>query len=207
MIEYDIGNAVYVGKDIDDIVKQIKEENIEKNRKFPGRNPYPVDYKSIYLSVTKGLENLGKIKRNTKVSHRQRGKRSVDFRGAVNAAKSIVNISHGKVVSQEEMTRRASICSNCDLLSKNTGCGLCKFGAFITSTVNAIRKMSNRPISYPTIRGITARDANCNFCGCSHVMILPATMDCFNESEEKNLARPSFCWIKKGGINYIPPEI
>ena len=208
MVEYDTGVSVYTGKDINDIVLQVRNENIEKNRKFPGRNPYPVDYNAIYNTVHKGLENLKKIAHHSKGADRNLQanilRRHVTFRDAVNAAKSIVSLTAGNIVTTEEMTRRANICAKCPFVNKNAGCSLCKFGAYITSTINAIRRIANHSFTYPIVKGLAARDSNCGYCGCSHVMILPAKISCFNETDEKNEGRPDICWIKRDGVNYIP---
>lgn len=208
MIYYDTGDFLFIGNNIEEIAIQIQENNISRNKKFPkGRDPYPTDLEHIKTRVELGLKKLRQIELNQEMAKMRLKKKvqsgSVNFRDAINAAKSIVNLSQGKIVSQEEMFRRAHICSNCELVNENIGCTLCKMGAIVTSVVSTVRKMAGRTLHYPTVNGKPATNSNCGYCGCSHTMILPANIDCFNESEEKNQGRPQFCWIRKDSPNYL----
>ena len=208
MVTYDTGDNMYVGEGIHEIVLQILEENAYKNKKFPGRDPYTQDYNLVYSSVMQGMDNISKIKNHkekAEFAFQQKIKtRKITFRDAVNAARALVQFTAGSVVEQDEMTRRAKICSNCDLVNKNVGCATCHAGAVLSQVVNIVRTAAKRGVHYPTVAGAEAKDSNCGYCGCSSLMILPAKISVFNESEEKNAGRPDICWVKRDSPNYIP---
>ena len=211
MIEVTINRIAYQGEDVDGIVRQILSENEKKNKVYKHK-PYPTDYNSVYNNVVTKLKKMddgyqiektrnlnSKIRRERQISQQQ----PVTFSDAVRGANAIIKMAKGQVVNSEEILRRSNICSGCPLSTRSSGCATCRFGRQVANVVNGIRGLAGRSITYPSIKGAKARDMNCGFCGCALIVMLPAKIECFNEPEEKNQARPDHCWAKNGGTNYI----
>lgn len=117
----------------------------------------------------------------------------------VNGAFALVKVTSGNTVEQGEINRRASICTNCTLLSKATGCNSCGFAGRVASFVNKFKKSINHGFIVPN--GLDS--SYCNVCECSLVVMLPSQMSSFREKEEMNSSRPDHCWIKKSSQNYV----
>ena len=133
----------------------------------------------------------------------------VTFKAALDGSRAIVHHAKGSVVAQGEMARRTQICSQCPMITKTTDCASCKAGRVITQTVNFMRQVAGRAVTYPnfqTVYGTRAKDHACGFCGCSMLTLIPAKMSVFKESDEDNQMRPDMCWAKKGGINHVNPD-
>lgn len=214
MITYATNRKTYTGETIDQVVREVLVDNT-KNNKLYNHNPYPVDYNEVYNMVKtkdrrlrrangykEASENSSQRRRENQIARNQ----PISFGDAVRGAKAIVKMAKGQVVDGSEILRRANICTGCHLSSKSSGCATCRFGRQVTDVVNVIRSLAGRSISYPNIKGSKARDMNCGACGCSLMVMLPAQIECFDESEEKNQSRPDICWAKRGSVNYIPTD-
>lgn len=120
-----------------------------------------------------------------------------------NGLKSLAEVSHGAaavlkniggiVVSQQEVNRRAIICSSCPNKSEISGCRTCGFGKTLVTFVNNVKKAFGGGVSIPN--GLEGN--YCNSCDCSLAMMLPASLEDFSDSAKNDLSRPSNCWVKQ----------
>ena len=94
-------------------------------------------------------------------------------------------------VAQEEAERRAEICSKCYLNVNVEGCGTCHdLAKFLAGDV----KTSFDPLL-----------ASCGVCKCllKAKVHFPLTVLQESDTPQKQNQYPDFCWMKRGGANYI----
>lgn len=121
------------------------------------------------------------------------------FSEVVNGAKAVVNVIKGEVAPQEEISRRAMICTSCPLKKETTDCVACGFGSRLATFINRLKKeVFTEPYKIPN--GIERE--YCSVCSCSLAMMIPSKMSAFNEDENKQEKRPDYCWVKKTSPNY-----
>lgn len=125
-------------------------------------------------------------------------KKSTSFSDAVTGAKALLRIVAGDKVPQEEINRRAAICTSCPMVSGVSNCRACGFGGQLTKFVNATKASFGKDFKIPN--GLS--DKYCSVCTCSLLMMLPSNMEAFQESAEKQGERPNHCWVKKTSPNY-----
>lgn len=91
----------------------------------------------------------------------------------------------GNVVSVDEVTRRAGICSTCPKRKMDTGVK--------TGISRMLGNLANKHRVPEEIKG-----RSCSVCGCSLLLLIPATdKDLHKDNEQEAKERPSICWIKK----------
>jgi hypothetical protein len=119
----------------------------------------------------------------------------------VNGAKAILNVAKGEVASQEEITRRASICTSCPMTSETSDCIGCGFGERLVAFTKKLRT-DLFGASYKIPNGMER--LYCKVCSCSLAIMIPSKMSAFNEKDGKQAERPNHCWVKKESPNYKP---
>lgn len=149
-----------------------------------------------------GLVNLRatKIHKDFNPNESAKGvKTGVSFKDAIHGAGALVKLLQGKSATQEEINRRSGICNGCPLIATVSDCMGCGAGAKISKYVNDL-KAKTFGGNYNIPNGLSKR--YCGVCKCSLAVMLPSTIEAFEESEEKQSERPDFCWVKKSSINY-----
>lgn len=98
------------------------------------------------------------------------------------------------MVPQEEANRRAGICIQCPINVGISGCATCrKIASYITGSV------AKKRTPYDDLLKA------CAVCHCAlkAMVWFPAATITSHESPDRQNVRPSFCWAKKGGENYV----
>jgi hypothetical protein len=130
---------------------------------------------------------------------------SVSMSEAINGAKAILRLAAGQRVEDKEMERRASICKyaipgGCPKLQTVSGCKACGTGAAISSFIGKLKGFfGGKKLEIPN----NLSDRYCGVCGCSLAIMLPSKTEAFDFAKDNQKDRPSFCWIKKGGQNFV----
>jgi hypothetical protein len=107
------------------------------------------------------------------------------LQGALAAIKAFTEAVNGNVVSHDEVLRRERICKSCPMRKKVTGAPS-KISRYLGMLASKHRVPSE------------VHSYACNVCGCSLVLLLPATpADLHKDSPEEAEKRPKACWIPK----------
>lgn len=102
---------------------------------------------------------------------------------AIAAAKAFREAVRGNVVSPEEILRREVICAACPKRGRVIG-----WKSVVSQKLGAIANKNRLPSS--------VKDYKCNVCGCSLMLLLPATAkDLHRDSPEEAKNRPKTCWL------------
>jgi len=109
--------------------------------------------------------------------------------GAMSALKQI----GGGTVPQEEINRRAIICSGCPKISDISGCRSCGFGGKLVKFVNNIKQAFGFGIKIPN--DLSSKFCDC--CDCSLGMMIPANLIDFQDKTRNDETRPERCWLKR----------
>ena len=149
-------------------------------------NKFSTGHKEAESQVNKNIK--GDKKKNTRIA----------FKDAVNGATALLREATGDRVDQEEINRRAGICSGCELNSGTTDCYACGFGSRLSKWVNGLKKVFGKGFIIPN----KLEGRYCEVCKCSLAMMLPSKMDAFHETDEKQSERPAHCWVKKESPNF-----
>lgn len=104
-----------------------------------------------------------------------------DAQAAVKAFREAVR---GNVVPDDEILRRVEVCKACPKRRLNQG--------FPTRVSQVLGALSSKYRVHPDMR-----DYSCGVCGCSLLLLLPATAENLHrDSEAERAARPAKCWLK-----------
>ena len=123
------------------------------------------------------------------------GKRLSEY---VDGALAIVSVASGQYATQEEINRRAGICTNCPLVEEIPGCRGCGMASKLIKVLNKARELYGKAFTIPN----NLEGHGCGACGCSLTVMLPAKITLFKESDQTK--RPNHCWVKKTSPNYRP---
>lgn len=169
----------YLGNSVDGVAASLFKAggfaHINDAIRFVNKNIVP---------VVKGVE-VERVNVNRKRVH-------VTLADAKNGAISALRQIGGNVVDQNEINRRAAICTNCPLKGQISGCMGCGLAAKITNFVNTVKGLWGASYNIPN----DLKKNHCQACGCSLAMMLPAELQDFTEKERTNKLRPNFCWVK-----------
>ncbi len=141
------------------------------------------------------------------------GKKGFKFSQLVAGAEAIVNVTSGNIVSQEEINRRARICSGCktadpdsgivmDGVVSTTDCRACGFASRFATWANKLKKQFG--VGHVIPNGLS--DKGCIVCKCTLAVMLPSKMSAFDYEKDLQEKRPDHCWVKKTSNNYIPEK-
>jgi hypothetical protein len=105
-------------------------------------------------------------------------------RDSIAAIKAFQHALSGKVVSPEEVRARHNVCVKCPQRVR--------VGRDISAVSKFLGMLANRHRVPQEVKGF-----KCGVCGCSLMLLLPATKDDLHVDTEKEAAvRPKTCWIK-----------
>jgi hypothetical protein len=105
--------------------------------------------------------------------------------GAIAAIKAFTEAVNGNVVPHNEVLRRERVCNRCPMRKKVTGAPS-KISRYLGMLASKHRVPSE------------VHNHACSVCGCSLVLLLPATPpDLHKDSPEEAAKRPKDCWIPK----------
>lgn len=156
--------------------------------------------------TTKYYDTSGSPKQQPTEPNRSRLKMS----DAINGAKAFIRLVGGDRVEQEEINRRAGICSagnkggSCPKLAETSNCKSCGgFMGSLLSWVGKLKAMFNSS-NFQIPNGLES--SYCDCCGCSLALMLPSKIDAFKFEKSEQLKRPSFCWLKRNGMNFKVEE-
>lgn len=128
-------------------------------------------------------------------------KRELKFHEIISGAKAILKNELGLTASQEEINRRAIICTGCKLVTDVSGCKACGAGKSIAQWMDKMSGVLSKFRKAPIIPN-SLGDKYCDHCGCSLYIMLPSEMSNFNEPN--NVTRPKHCWANPLSPNYVP---
>lgn len=138
------------------------------------------------------------IDRQSKVVKPEEKKKKT-FAEVLNGAAALVKYTVGSSASNQEITRRSQICLQCPVRSAVGGCAPCGAAAKIANAVNQIRAKKGAQMAIDS----DLRNQYCKVCDCGlPLMLLTEYKDFHYESEEMNIRRPDFCWLKRTSPNY-----
>lgn len=124
-------------------------------------------------------------------------KKELGLSDYVSGALAVVSIVKGSSVSQEEINRRAIICSSCPKLDDIKGCMPCGLAKRIADSVNKIKSLFGAAFNMPN--GLNSK--GCGVCKCALSVMLPSKMSQFTEQDQST--RPNHCWVKRTSNNFI----
>lgn len=152
-----------------------------------------VDANDLYATIDRQSNAVRSSKANSQ------NKKRVTLHDAFRAASALVNLGRGKVVTQQEIDRRAKICLTCPLNNKSSDCMQCGGAAKAVGFVAKLRALTEKAFTLPK----QLETKYCGICGCSlPFMIVTRYQDIKPESAEIQEARPIFCWLKKTSPNF-----
>lgn len=103
---------------------------------------------------------------------------------ATSAIKAFSEAVRGNVVTADTVVKRAEICAACPAKKRTVG---------VSRASEILGLVANKHRVPVDIAGYS-----CGVCGCSLMMLLPATtQDLHKDSAEEAAARPAACWIKQ----------
>ena len=109
----------------------------------------------------------------------------MNTQGAIAAISAFKEALSGHVVSPEEIVRRAGICTPCPKRKNDTGVK--------TGISRLLGNLANKHRLPEEIKG-----KSCGVCGCSLMLLLPATeKDLHVDNEKESRERPESCWVKQ----------
>lgn len=109
----------------------------------------------------------------------------ISVAGAAKALLAFYDAMHSKTVSVEEIQRRSSICAVCP--KRRSGSGVAE------ALSKKLGQIANRRQVPQEVA-----DYHCGVCGCSLMLLLPATeKDLHKDSAEESANRPAGCWINQ----------
>ena len=188
-LNYD--SVVYLGDNMEELARNIKKD-------FPKKSDHEIE--GIVLSLKRKNDNIISSPNVYKVADKHKETLGVSLGDAKKGAMAILSGITDGYVDQEEINRRAIICTGCPNKNMTSGCRSCGAGKAITSFVNSVKKMFGKGFTIPN----NLDQFYCKSCSCSLVPMLPSKMSAFRESPDKNKSRPAFCWVNKESINYNP---
>jgi len=168
--------------------------------KFKGRVYNASTKEAIVRAILKNYPNEKGIEEYVNIAARElvkaipkSTKKGISFKDAVNGANALVSIVSGGNVVQNEINRRASICSKCPKLSTTSNCLSCGFAGKLNNFVNKVKNAFGKGFTIPD----KMASKYCKVCNCSLAVMLPADLKYFNHEKDTNSSeRPSTCWIK-----------
>lgn len=105
-----------------------------------------------------------------------------DILAAANAFKAALK---GDVVDDTTIASRAAVCFKCPKRQRNTG--------MVTHVSKILGDLANKHRVPKSIA-----DYKCNVCGCSLMLLIPATeKDQHKDSPQEEKRRPASCWMKQ----------
>jgi len=174
------GEWIY-GNSIDSIARSISNSNSS------------ISYAVAVTMVSKNIAPVHKSNVDQVISPANKVTKKLSIKDAVAGATSALKQIGGDTIPQEEINRRAIICSSCPKLSEISGCKSCGFGGKIVKLVNNVKQVFGFGVKIPN--GLGSHFCDC--CNCSLAMMLPANLIDFNESTRNDKTRPDSCWLKK----------
>lgn len=173
-----------VSGEVNDIVAKIVR--IRTSRGFAA------DRGPVYAEVIAAVQ-----KKNIKVG---KTRKSVSFKEAMQAGKAALKIIKGVMVGNKEMERRYNICKSCPAISETSECFRCNRAKFLAEITHTLKGVFGEDVKLPG----ESKKFSCGVCGCSLSMLLPTkTADLHQDTPEQAERRPDFCWMSKGGPNYV----
>lgn len=190
---FNLGDVSFYGDSDEEIIARIKGFYISRN----------ID---ININEYIPLVKKGKKTNNNNIKNQLEGagpaKKNKSFDQVLNGAKAIIKNEAGMTASQEEINRRAKVCTNCPLLSDVTNCKACGFGSsfakWMKKSIKALLPHRKESFTIPN----SLADKYCSFCSCSLFVVLPSEMNNFKETNSQ--LRPENCWINPESPNYLP---
>ena len=120
--------------------------------------------------------------------------KKLSLKDYISGASALVSVAAGGAVSQEEINRRAVICTNCPKVTEIPGCHGCGLAAAVNETVNKVKKAFGGGYTIPN----NLQFNGCGVCSCALSVMIPAKMSQFKKEE----VRPTHCWVNKKSPNY-----
>lgn len=140
----------------------------------------------------------------------QSGRKSLSLSQVFHGAKAYISISKGDIVRQPEIDRRASICSGCIEISKTSDCYGCGAGKQLAINLSKLKQDTDSAFTVPSVVSPSGRTVDsiskffCQICGCSLIALIISKMKHIrSEDDQTNSQRPDYCWMKKGGKNFV----
>jgi len=176
---------------------------IHKGEKIMGNSPEAIAFRIVKTDTTPFDEILEKVKSSLKIESNnppvykdQKIIKKLTLKDYMSGASALVNVAIGSSVSQEEINRRAVICTNCPKVTEIPGCHGCGLAAAVNETVNKVKKAFGGGFTIPN----NLQFNGCGVCSCALSVMLPAKMSQFKKEE----VRPTHCWVNKKSPNYVP---
>lgn len=200
MLMFKFNKREFVGDDVNFIVvnllKYLRSIKFEK-----------LDYNYWYNVVSKNAVKDYVSPAGTPSQKAKRNKFSAYIASAFDAARAILNLSAGNIVSEKETMRRAKICLECPLASDTSDCFGCGGSKKIVNKLLELRHETGIDLEARFAGFNQILQKFCGFCGCSLSLITATKIAGFaRESEEKNNERPDNCWLKRTSTNYKKDE-
>jgi hypothetical protein len=126
-------------------------------------------------------------------------KKTLRYKEVMNGAQAILRVLGGDSVDQDEIKRRTRICRECPLKSLTSDCYGCGFASRLTGIINDIKSKFTGTFELSQ----DVKGSYCSVCSCALSVMIPSKMSAFDEDEEKQKSRPDYCWVKKGGTEYV----
>ena len=120
--------------------------------------------------------------------------KKLSLKDYISGASALVSVAAGGAVSQEEINRRAVICTNCPKVTEIPGCHGCGLAAAVNETVNKVKKAFGGGYTIPN----NLQFNGCGVCSCALSVMIPAKMSQFKKEE----VRPTHCWVNKKSPDY-----
>jgi hypothetical protein len=169
------------------------------------------DLDQLFVKVANGLEALNikfdpesireSIKRQNFAADvpKVQPKSGFSLAEAFKAANALVNMVRDKVVTDEELTRRANICSTCPHANTASDCMSCGGAALAGEFVQKIKAMKGKDLKIPD----ALKKKNCEICKCYLSLLLVTKFeDLKPEDPHTNARRPMWCWLKTDSPNF-----
>jgi hypothetical protein len=171
--------------------------------KFLNNKKISYDRDELLLHIQKNLKPNSAFSGGESQSEKRLNKvyqKRLTFKDVVNGAKALLNTSLGNTVDQEEITRRGRICASCPRKQLTTDCYGCGFSRVLSKFIGNLKNIFGKEVSlHSDVKG-----SYCDVCGCALSIMIPSKLDAFNETQDKQDARPEYCWLKKNSPNYNP---
>lgn len=170
---------------------------------FDNRN-ISIDILEIKEHVNKNIQNSS-LGNSVKIDEQEKRlnkifKGRLSFSNVVAGARAFLSVVGGSSVTQEEINRRSSICQGCVHKQVTTDCFSCGFGGTLNKFINEAKVRFGFGFELTQ----DAKKSYCEVCSCALSLMLPSKTSSFKtEDEDKQKARPDFCWVKKGSDNFI----
>lgn len=203
ILQFRFKGVWHLGKDHAEVLKNVK------NYLFSIGEEYDKDQLSdleLKVKTRSHYPDLSPTKEDTysEPSAATGGKTSLTMAEAVSGGAAFIKAVVGECVSQDEINRRAGICTGnrCPRLNSVSNCRACGFAGKALQFVNKIKKSI---FKVDFIVPNNMEDKFCDSCGCSLAMMLPSKTSSFQYEHDK-LDRPLYCWVRKDSPNFISKE-